>query len=300
MRIVSLVLASMVSVLVSPRVDAQTVDATNANGPTGEPAKVVVPPCDARCLEARRAREASWWDEKTGVVGLRGSFARVRGSDADGHTWGMTFAGSSEDYVTRHGVAHQGSAFWAIGGGSGGVEGAIGAKIAIGWRLPASEDQGPVLRVGMQGWLQGNAQLYSSLLELPLAQLGYQFTRGKTVIELGLQAGPVLTGRYSVGDDASRKLGGTFEGTAYGALHFERMRLDASFMRVETRHPLTNEHAPIDFARATLCALGSPIALCGDVWSYTGVVRMPDAAGVSLASNARALYVGVLVGFSER
>ena len=296
-RIDSLFLVPVLCSLTPALARAQTAsDATNQNGPP----KVVTPPCDEPCLDARRARAENLWSERAGVVGLRGSFSRVRGSDADGNTWGMTFAGGAEDYVTRHGVARHGSAFWAIGGGSGGFEGALGGKLALGWRLPAGEDQGPVLRVGMQGWLQGNSLLYSSLLELPLAQLGWQFTREKTVIEVGLQAGPVLTGRFSVGDDASRKLGSSFEGTAYGALHFARMRLDASFMRVETRHPITNEHAPIDFARATLCALGSPIAVCGDVWSYSGVVRMPDAAGISLANDARALYLGVLVGFSER
>jgi hypothetical protein len=296
-RIDSLALASLLLLAAPSLVHAQ---AKNENGPTKPPAT----PCGEACLEARHMREPQFYDEKTGVVGLRGSYTRVRasiaGASGNDDGWGMTFAGSSVDYTTRYGIARHGSAFWAIGGGSGGFEGALGAKLAVGWRLPAGEDQGPVLRIGMQGWLQGNDLLYSSLLELPLGQLGWQFTRGKTVIEVGVQAGPVLTGRYSVGDDASRKLGSSFEGTVYGALHFEHLRVDASFMRIETKHPVTDERAPIDFARATLCALGSPIGVCGDVWSYSGLVRAPDATAGAIAVDARALYLGVLVGVTER
>lgn len=251
------------------------------------------PTADTCACESKPRSDYEAWSERGGVTGLRVSALRVRGSDADASTWGLAFAGNSEDYRTRDGVSRHGRVAWVLGGGSGGFEGYLGGQVTGGTRLDVAVDQGPVLRVGFQGWLGGNGKYYTSLIELPVLQLGWQFSRNHTLIEVGVQGGPVLAGRYSTGDDARRKLGGEWESTGYLALHFDHARLDFGATRFVGK---SGDGTAIDTVRANLCAMFRPIGVCADVTTWRGAELFPDGT----FHEARSLYGGITIGTAER
>jgi hypothetical protein len=233
--------------------------------------------------------------ERTSVFGIRATSLRVRGSDADGSTLGLTFAGSAEKYETWEDVTARTSSFFALGGGSGAVEGGLGADLSIGYRATLARHQGPLVRVGIGGELGGNSKLYFSRLELPQLQLGYQYVDGATVLELAARGGPILAGRYNTGDSGVRTLGASFEWGGYAAAHSRFGRVDLSMMRVEA------ESAPgtaVDIVRGSLCAyVASTIAICADGSFFRGDVVFPGAgAALTEVKESRSIYGGVLVG----
>ena len=86
-----------------------------------------------------------------------------------------------------------------LGGGQGGFEGALAGTLDLGYRVPVAEDHGPFGRIGIDGRLQGNDLLYFSMLELPRLTLGWQYLKGKTVLEAGARGGAILAGLYDPG-----------------------------------------------------------------------------------------------------
>ena len=233
--------------------------------------------------------------ERTSVFGLRTTSLRVRGSGADGSTLGLAFAGTAEKYETWEDVTARTSSFFALGGGSGAVEGGLGADLAIGYRATIAPHQGPLVRVGIGGELLGNSKLYFSRLELPQLQLGYQYVSGRTVFELAARGGPILAGRYNTGDSASRTLGASFEWGGHAAAHSRFGRVDVSMMRIEAE---SAPGTPVDVVRGSVCGyLANTVALCADGSFFRGDVNIPNAlAGTTDVKESRSAYVGVLVG----
>ena len=242
-----------------------------------------------QCEEAPPARA---FDEKTGIGGLRVSFSRVSGTPSDGSGVSLTFAGNAEDYTTGAQVSTRSSVFWAIGGGSQNFEGALGAKLTGGWRIPLDLHQGPVIRLGFGGYLQGNSLLYTSMLQLPVLEVGYQYQLGYTLFEIGVDVSPVLAGRYDPGD-SSRRLGRNFESSVYGAIHFAHVRFDGSLQRIFGS--ASGNGTPVDVARATLCTYPAPVGVCADLWAYRG-----DVLGATGWATARSGVLGLSIGYSTR
>jgi hypothetical protein len=233
--------------------------------------------------------------ERTSVFGLRTTSLRVRGSGADGSTLGLAFAGTAEKYETWEDVTAKTSSFFALGGGSGAVEGGLGADLAIGYRATIAPHQGPLVRVGIGGELFGNSKLYFSRLELPQLQLGYQYVSGRTVFELAARGGPILAGRYNIGDSASRTLGASFEWGGYAAAHSRFGRVDVSMMRVQAR---SAPGTPVDIVRGSICGyVATTVAICADGNFFRGDVVFPSlTAALTEVKESRSIYGGVLVG----
>jgi hypothetical protein len=225
------------------------------------------------------------------VTGVRLSRTVVRGSDADSRGTGLMFAFQTEKYRTWSILTTRASSFGLLGGGSGGFEGGLGASFTAGARLPVASTHGPFARVGAAGSLQGNDAFYFSYLELPEMQAGYQYQDGqspetrKITLEIGARTGPVLTGRYTTGQNTRSVLSG-FEWGGYGAVHLPFGRLDAKFAR------FPGTAGPVDVISGIACGhLGKTFALCVD-----GMLLRGDAPGISPARRTDAIYVGGTVG----
>ncbi len=223
-----------------------------------------------------------------GVFGARGSVASVGGGQATQGT-GIEFSADSEEYW-RKGIF---SGVWqyklALGGGGLGLEGAMLGGGGWGFRVPVTEHQGPVFRAGGVGYILGDDAFFSSLLELPQVQAGWQWSKGHAVIEAAATSGAVLTGRYRAWRADTRDLG---TGLAYGghvSLQVPWVRLSASAERLSSGDALPS----VDVAMATLCAVASPIAICGDAF-----VEQSQAEVAGASQFVRTEYVGLTVGFT--
>jgi len=223
-----------------------------------------------------------------GVFGARGSVASVGGGQATQGT-GIEFSADSEEYW-RKGIF---SGVWqyklALGGGGLGLEGAMLGGGGWGFRVPVTEHQGPVFRAGGVGYILGDDAFFSSLLELPQVQAGWQWSKGHAVIEAAVTSGAVLTGRYRAWRADTRDLG---TGLGYGghvSLQIPWIRLSASAERLSSGDALPY----VDVAMATLCAVASPIAICGDAF-----VEQSQAEVAGASQFVRTEYVGLTVGFT--
>jgi hypothetical protein len=181
----------------------------------------------------------------------------------------------------------------AIGGGGAGFEGTLLGGMAVGFRLPFGDRHGPVIRAGALAYLRGNNAFYASLLELPQVQVGYQYLRGRTVLELGATSGVVLTGRFRAGEAETRVLGAGLEVGGYAAVQVPWFRLGFSAMRLPTNDAL---NSPVRTMEGTLCAIAIPFAICGDGRAtVTDAIVSPGAAPVEVTS----LYAGLAFGFTR-
>jgi hypothetical protein len=239
--------------------------------------------------EAKKKRE---WDEASGLVGIRGSALTVSGSDHDATTHGLSFWVSGTSYGAVGSMGRTRATFFGgLGGGSGGFEGALGGSSAIGLRLPVTDDQGPVARLGIDGFLMGNDTYYHSSLQFPQAQLGYQvLTRGEGVFEIGGTAAPVLDGRLDVGTDARRKLGGSLGVGGYASFQQSGFAGNLGWSRVFAQ---SDPGTPVDWLTLDVCfAVG--IGVCFDARYMRGDVVYGAPAQVS---QADARYLGLTLGF---
>jgi hypothetical protein len=224
-----------------------------------------------------------------GVFGVRGSVSDAIGPFATQRT-GFEVSADSEEYW-RHDKVFSG--VWryraAIGGGGAGLEGTLLGDVAFGFRLPVAEDQGPVLRAGMKGWMIGNDVFYSSLLELPQLQVGWQWSQGHAVAEIGATGGMALTGRFRSWEEPSRGLGTAFAYGGRASLQIPWVRLSASVERLPPGDSLDS----VDVGMTTLCIVASPLAICGDA-----LVEQGHFASAGSEAFVRSVYGGLTLGFT--
>ena len=254
--------------------------------------KPLEPPPVAPCAELEA--EGPLWSSTgcSGVFGLRGSAVETQGAPATQGS-GLMVSGEGQEFARRGIFSSRGSHRLAIGGGGAGFEGTLQGGLALGFRIPFGEKHGPVFRAGAFGYLRGNDAFYASLIDLPQVQLGYQYLRGTTVIELGVTSGAVLAGRFRAGEAETRMLGAGLEVGAYGALHIPYFRLALNAMRLPSNDALPS---PVRTAEGTLCAIATPVAICVDGRaSATDAIVWPGTP----AAEVRSLYAGLAVGFTR-
>lgn len=247
-----------------------------------------------KCKEPEGEVGTSLSTDCSGVFGLRGSITHARGASGD-DAMGITIHTQGEEYVRRGLWTARSLHQFVIGGGTAGFEATLLGGWAGGIRLPvdSSRRHGPLLRLGMYGYLRGNGAFYGSLLELPQLQLGYQYQKGKTVMELGATTGAVLTGRSRVGDTRRRVLGAGFEYGGYAALQVPWLRLGVSVQRLPVDDELSN---PVNVAEGTLCGRAAGFAICTDARATfsQAIVGTSNAA-----AEQRSLYVGLTLGVTR-
>ncbi len=232
----------------------------------------------------------------SGLTGGRVSITRLRGSDADdvGSGLGMALAGHSERYGAYGVFSVREASFAFLGGGSLGFEGGLGADVAAGTRLPVASNHGPFFRLGLRGHLLGNDKIYTSLLEIPQLQIGYQSLREGHVFEIAGRVGPVLAGRYNTGDHAERKLGKSFEAGGHVAMHSHPWHLEIGHTHVIADGKLGD----VDLLDARLCGDASFLQLCVDTRWGLGDASIAGAG--PLAGNpVESYFTGLSIGVRE-
>ena len=276
-----------------------------AEAPAQAPASgrlvIAVPPEDAcapGCPHARRGRWEKRWTPTqvdTGVGGLRMSTTSLDGSDHDtnGAMLGLQFGGQEQSYAAMGIFDHRSASFAHIGGGRAGFEGGLGIDFAGGLRTAPTDGSAGFLRLGARGWLMGNNYLYSSLLEVPQIQLGWQWLQRGKVVELAGRTGPVLVGRYNTGDDAFRRLGDAFEVGGHAAMHFEPAHLEAAYTRVYATSP----GGAVDMVQGSVCGQAFVLAICVDGRYFRGDQRLGGSPGSF--GPAEAFYGGLTIGIGK-
>jgi hypothetical protein len=267
-----------------PAAEEKTSGKQGEDKPTGFSASWSFPSCNGTDPEGTVRASTGC----AGVFGARGSVAIDSFGQSTQGT-GLEISADSEEYW-RKGIF---SGVWqykaALGGGGLGLEGTLLGGAAWGFRIPVTAHQGPVFRAGGVGYILGDDAFFSSLLELPQVQAGWQWSQGHAVIEAAATSGAVLTGRYRAWRADTRDLG---TGLSYGghlSMQVPWIRLSASAEQLASGDGLP----PVDVAMATLCAVASPIAICGD-----GFVEQSQAEIGGIAQFVRTEYVGLTIGFT--
>lgn len=148
-----------------------------------------------------------------------------------------------------------------LGGGQAGFEGALGGALDFGVRADVTKEQGPFVRVGVEGRLQGNDAYYYSTLEIPRLTTGWQLVSELTdsMVELGGRGGLVLTGTTRI-DLYERSSVGTPEVGFYARVQLPHVRLDGTLIRIF--RPEGAGRDPVDLARVALCAGPKKVGVC--------------------------------------
>ena len=230
----------------------------------------------------------------SGVFGLRGAVLHLGGAQRL-DTRSLVVAAQGEEYVRRGFMTSRTLHRFEIGGGSGGFDATLYVNWAVGVRVPVSPSRrhGPVMRVGMVGYIRGNDANYGSLLELPQIQLGYQYQRAKTVVELGATGGAALVGRSRIGEADRRVIGAGFEVGGYAAVQWPWFRLGLSASRLPTNDRLAGA---VNVYEGTLCARAHGLGICTDVgMTATSATVTPGTPPV----DVRSTYAGLLLGFTR-
>jgi hypothetical protein len=201
--------------------------------------------------------------EEAHFFGARGAETWTGNALDEGRTLSATAAVRHFDYDARRLFSGRsvGNAF--IGGGSAGFEGGIAGALGAGLRAPFGRTHGVVARLGLEGYLLGNARFYASSLELPQGQLGYQILTRTVLFELTGTAGPVLTSRYRSGAARSDAPRGLVETGARLGAGFRHVHLELGYSRYErsSRSPDWELHR---FA-GSLCGMAGGVGVCADM-----------------------------------
>ena len=177
------------------------------------------------------------------------------------------------------------------GGGSTGFDGQLLVESAVGVRWPLAGTHGPVLRLGGRGWIQGNDDLYSSLIELPTLHAGYHLFKRGLLIEIAARGGVALIGRFRTADASARRLGESWVWGGHATVHVGRALLSAEWSRLEV------QSGPVDVARVQLCGSAHWLLLCGNVERHAE--QLNAAAGARETLERRAVVAGLSLGVGQ-
>jgi hypothetical protein len=219
----------------------------------------------------------------TSFFGLRPTETRVSGRDPFG---GLTLAIESLGYFQdpKAHVSGRVSHFGMLGLTRHGVEGGLGADFMVGLFTPLEKRGGFVSRLGGRGHLLGNHAFYTSLLELPMLELGYQHLEKDFRLDVAGHGGGVLVGRYKP-DGEQRRLGGSFE---YGGLFSFRagpVDFDLDWTHVAAE---SGPGTAIDMLRSLLCGGANFFGVCMDARWSSGEVNSGERKTIT--------YMGLAVG----
>jgi hypothetical protein len=231
----------------------------------------------------------------TGCSGVMGIRVPITGTDIPNTgVWvGFGIQSEGEEYLRRGFFSVRGTHRMGLAGGGAGFEGTLDGSLAVGARIPFGDRHGPVVRIGVQGHIMGSDIFYSSLIEAPQGQLGYQYMRGITVLEAGATLGYAIDGRYGhrllaltiLPNSPHVPLG---EGLAYGgyvAIQVPHFRMGIRGEGVPTREGVSGGSY---MAQGTLCGMGIFAAICADIRAMSNNGLGP------LGSPTEATYYGGL------
>lgn len=203
--------------------------------PASPPPTVPKPPCEDPCEDdhKKQTRGSAFIGVRTQWTSATNATTATTATNATTarETVGVALAGSVGAYNDESGILASRTALsFALGSGSGGVEGLIGGALLVGARARVTANQGPFVRIGLSGEYQGNSRYLYSRFDLPLGELGYQFVQGPTLFEVGGRLSPVLTGRLRTDFDR-RELGTAVSYGGFLAARGEIGRVELTYTR---------------------------------------------------------------------
>jgi hypothetical protein len=176
-----------------------------------------------------------------------------------------------------------------LGGGESGLEAGAHLDLRLGYLWPWAAHQGLVARTGVRAYVYGNQRMYASLLELPAFEAGYQWLPAEYHVEVLAQAGLSLIGRHRALDHPATQLGGTGVYGARAALGFRALHAEVGW---------SNLGSATYRSELTLCALVTPLALCGELTRLVTDER--DLRGQSQPFTSQVLGLRLSLVTSER
>ena len=228
---------------------------------------------------------------ESSIFGFRAGATGVRAPGERPNAAAVTANIRREGYGQEKDIGVRVLNFFALGGGSEGVEGALGMSIAGSYRAPVTENEGPFARMGISAAATATPLTYYSYLELPELGFGYQYFAGHALLEAGLKTGYVLTGFHRA-DNAVRPLGASFEWGGFAAMHLTPIHLTAGLTRYLSGAPASS----LDVFEGVLCSGGRYLAVCTDVRFALGDV---NERSTGEPHGARAMSVGLTIGTPE-
>jgi hypothetical protein len=220
------------------------------------------------------------------TFGVAGTLTNRQFEDESAKDGAVLVSATHHSYDTRTIFAGRSYGLGFIGGGSAGFEGGLGAELAFGLRIPFASVHGPVARIAIEGFLMGNQSFYSSMLELPKGELGYQLLDRNLLFEAAATAGPVLAGYFNVEGAPKRPLGGLFQVGGHVALGVQNAHLELAVSRLDAGD---FRFGALHQVQSSLCGLPSVFSICGDV-------RYIESETNDQEPGARVAYLGVRMG----
>jgi hypothetical protein len=182
------------------------------------------------------------------------SHAAADGRSADAASVALDY--SSVAYLNLKRLSGRYRQSLRLGAGESGLEAGASLDLRLGYLWPVTAHSGLVARAGPRAYVYGNRRMYASLLELPAFEAGYQWLPAEYHVELLAQAGLSLIGRHRALDHAATQLGGAGVYGARAALGFRTLHAELGWS------DLGNATYRSEL---TLCALVTPVALCGEL-----------------------------------
>lgn len=229
-------------------------------------------------------------------AGLSTSGTAVSGGFRPERAWAVSFRSFLAGDAYDSGVVVHVTNEIELGGGASDrgaqFQGSLATALLGGYQLRVGAHHGPLLRGGVDFRLTGNDVMYRSLLELPRADLGWQYLAGRwTVLEIAGTAGLGLTGRNDL-SGGERKLDTSLVVGAIASLRAGPLRFSGSFTHVIP----PGVGGAADWLEFQACAHARTLLVCargawqaGDVLDKTGAV-----------ASASAAQAGIVLGWKKR
>jgi hypothetical protein len=230
-----------------------------------------------------------------GTSGVAATVTTSAGGNASDHVGALGVSSQREGFAYDRGLDVRASNVIDLGAGlhDGTVvfQGAFAFELAGGYRFHVADTHGPFVRGGFEALIGGNPLVYRSLLELPQAQLGYQYLSPTALVEVAGRAGLSIFGRSDMGYEASHHLDQVLD---LGGMM--TVKTGPVWLSGEWSHFLPRDgEVPVDWLTVSLCGLAHGLAVCT-------MARSVDAEG-SVAPDghvaSHAVQVGLTIGSSR-
>jgi hypothetical protein len=227
-----------------------------------------------------------------GLIGLRGDYTSVDTATRDESSLGAQLHGFGTAVFSYEFLTASLGAELGIGVGTAGIEGKGGGLMNVGGIYHLGENHGPLARLGLRGQYEGNDAFTFSFFEIPTLDVGYQVHFEYLMVDTGLRAGPVLTGKYDAAP-GERDVGVSPEWGGFLTVFAGPAMLDGSFFRVE-------DDAPMHVGKGRLC-VAYFVGVCADTEVLFGDVAYRSTApgsteAITLLDNATTWYLGISLG----
>jgi hypothetical protein len=234
-----------------------------------------------------RASSAGWF-----VLGV--SSETVRAVSASSAGWSVTGGVWGDGVSNAEGLSMETAFAAAIGGGQGGVQGQLDARLLYGWRGYVTDWQGPFVRVGVDGRQFGS---YLSSMAVPAGVAGYELVDGRVAFDVGVHGAFAESASFSVYSGGSRDVSDSPVLGAYAWMIAHPIRAELRWDRLWPHNQEPLGHAPIDDVGASACITAgrSMLILCASADIVSGPATVPAASGL-FATTAILQSVSVGLG----